>query len=89
LKAEDLYDKEKVDLETIVIEDVFILLQCDPKGLGTEEADRRLNLFGPNQLEQEEQNAFLQVSAQPLLCCLMSSFLPYSSLVLCGTLYHG
>lgn len=62
LKADDLYDKEKVDLETIVIDDVFKLLQCDDKGLDTEEANRRLALFGPNRLESEEQNAFLQVS---------------------------
>ena len=61
LKAEDLYDKEKVDLETIVIDDVFKLLQCDDNGLSTEEAQRRIELFGPNKLEQEEQNAFLQV----------------------------
>lgn len=60
LKAEDLYDKEKVDLETIVIDDVF-KLQCDDKGLDSEEATRRLGLFGPNRLESEEQNAFLQV----------------------------
>ncbi|KAF5311090.1 hypothetical protein D9619_007795 [Psilocybe cf. subviscida] len=60
LKAEDLYDKEKVDLETIVIDDVFKLLQCDENGLTAEEAQRRLELFGPNKLEVEEQNAFLQ-----------------------------
>ncbi|KAN0084076.1 hypothetical protein V8E55_007580 [Tylopilus felleus] len=60
LKAEDLYDKEKVDLETIVIDDVFKLLQCDENGLSTEEARRRIELFGPNKLESEEQNAFLQ-----------------------------
>ncbi|KAI0760789.1 plasma-membrane proton-e [Fomes fomentarius] len=60
LKAEDLYDKEKVDLETIVVDDVFKLLQCDEKGLTDEEANRRLELFGPNKLESEEQNAFLQ-----------------------------
>lgn len=60
LKAEDLYDKEKVDLETIVIDDVF-KLQCDDKGLDSEEATRRLSLFGPNKLKSEEQNAFLQV----------------------------
>jgi H+-transporting ATPase len=60
LKAEDLYDKEKVDLETIVIDDVFKLLQCDENGLSLEEASRRIELFGPNKLEQEEQNAFLQ-----------------------------
>ena len=61
LKAEDLYDKEKVDLETIVIDNVFKLLQCDDKGLDSEEATRRLSLFGPNKLKSEEQNAFLQV----------------------------
>ena len=60
LKAEDLYDKEKVDLETIVIEDVFTLLQCTEEGLSDAEAARRLELFGPNKLESEEQNAFLQ-----------------------------
>jgi H+-transporting ATPase len=61
LKAEDLYDKEKVDLETISVDDVFKLLQCDDKGLSTEEARRRLELFGPNKLEHEEQNPILQV----------------------------
>ena len=61
MKAEDLYDKEKVELETIVIDDVFTLLQCDDNGLTPDEAERRLQLFGPNKLEQEEQNAFLQV----------------------------
>jgi len=60
LKAEDLYDKEKVDLETIVIEDVFKLLDCTEGGLTDEEAERRLGIFGPNKLESEEQNAFLQ-----------------------------
>ncbi|PCH34978.1 plasma membrane ATPase [Wolfiporia cocos MD-104 SS10] len=60
LRAEDLYDKEKVDLETIVVEDVFKLLQCDENGLTDDEAQRRIELFGPNRLETEEQNAFLQ-----------------------------
>ncbi|EFI27078.1 plasma membrane ATPase [Coprinopsis cinerea okayama7 len=60
LTADDLYDKEKVDLETIVIEDVFKLLQCDENGLTTQEAERRLGLFGPNKLETEEQNPILQ-----------------------------
>ncbi|EDR02588.1 plasma membrane H+-transporting ATPase [Laccaria bicolor S238N-H82] len=60
LKAEDLYDKEKVDLETIVINNVFKLLQCTAEGLNHEEAQRRLKLFGPNKLESEEQNPFLQ-----------------------------
>ncbi|CAA7261199.1 unnamed protein product [Cyclocybe aegerita] len=60
LKAEDLYDKEKVDLETVEIGDVFQLLQCDENGLSQEEANRRLELFGPNKLEDKQQNAFLQ-----------------------------
>ncbi|KAM6503201.1 hypothetical protein JOM56_000144 [Amanita muscaria] len=60
LKAEDLYDKDKVDLETIDLGDVFKLLQCDQGGLSLEEAQRRLELFGPNRLESEEQNALLQ-----------------------------
>lgn len=60
LKAEDLYDKEKVDLETVVIDDVFKLLQCDENGLTPDEALRRLELFGPNRLESEEQNPILQ-----------------------------
>ena len=67
LKADDLYDKEKVDLETIVIEDVFTLLQCNDKGLSSDEAKRRLEIFGPNKLEQEEQNPFLQVRFQILV----------------------
>jgi len=61
LKADDLYDKDKVDLETIVIEDVFELLQCNDQGLDSEEAKRRLDIFGPNKLEEKEQNPFLQV----------------------------
>lgn len=61
LTAEDLYDKEKVDIETIVVDDVFKLLQCTEEGLTLEEAKRRLELFGPNKLENEEQNPFLQV----------------------------
>lgn len=50
-----------MDLETIVIDDVFKLLQCDDNGLSQEEAVRRLELFGPNKLEVDEQNPILQV----------------------------
>ncbi|KAE9386307.1 hypothetical protein BT96DRAFT_949203 [Gymnopus androsaceus JB14] len=59
LRAEDLYDREKVDLETI-LEDAFKLLQCDENGLPTEEATCCIEIFGPNKLESEEQNPFLQ-----------------------------
>lgn len=60
LKAEDLYDKEKVDLESIEMEDVYQLLQADENGLASGEATRRIELFGPNKLETEEVNAILQ-----------------------------
>jgi len=69
LKAEDLYDKDKVDIEEVDIDDVFKLLQCTDAGLSQEEATRRLEIFGPNRLEQNEQNPFLQVSIR-----LSSSF---------------
>jgi H+-transporting ATPase len=59
-----------VDLETIVIEDVFKLLQCEEGGLTGEEATRRLEIFGPNRLENEEQNAFLQVKQSASIPCL-------------------
>ena len=88
LKAEDLYDKEKVDLETIVLDDVFQLLQCDDQGLTQEEVTRRIELFGLNKLESEEQNVFFQV-------CILQPFLspradpPRSSSVSYGTTCPG
>ena len=57
-----MYDKEKVDLETIDLDDVFQLLQSTKAGLPKEEAERRTEIFGPNKLESKEQNPFLQVS---------------------------
>ncbi|KAF9051686.1 ATPase [Panaeolus papilionaceus] len=60
LNAEDLYDREKVDLENIDMPDVFQLLQCDEGGLTQQEVLRRLELFGPNKLEDKQPNPFLQ-----------------------------
>ena len=61
LKAEDLYDKEKVDLEQIDLPDVWQLLQCSQEGLSVEEAARRMEIFGPNALEAKERSAILQL----------------------------
>jgi hypothetical protein len=61
LKANSLYDKDKVDLETVVLDDVFTLLQCNEEGLTEAEAKRRLELVGLNKLESMDQNSFLQV----------------------------
>ena len=60
LKAEDLYDKDKVDLEQVELDDVWALLQCTEEGLTETEAQRRLEIFGPNKLETKEINPFLQ-----------------------------
>ena len=47
-------------METIGIENVFKLLQCNDEGLTDEEAHHRAELFGPNKLEEMHVNPFLQ-----------------------------
>ncbi|WOO83344.1 ATPase 4, plasma membrane-type [Vanrija pseudolonga] len=58
--AADLYDKDKVDIEHVVMEEVFQLLQCDDKGLTEAEATNRIGIFGPNKLQEKKENVFLQ-----------------------------
>lgn len=53
--ATDLYDKDKVDIEHVVMEEVLQLLQCDENGLTNAEAERRIGIFGPNKLEEKSQ----------------------------------
>ncbi|KAA1066135.1 plasma membrane H+-ATPase [Puccinia graminis f. sp. tritici] len=60
LNAEDLYDREKVDLEQVELEDVWVLLQTSENGLDTAEVERRRAIFGPNRLEEKSVNPFLQ-----------------------------
>jgi H+-transporting ATPase len=48
--AEDIYDKDKVDIEHVSMEDVFKLLQCDENGITDDEAVRRVGIFGPNKV---------------------------------------
>ncbi|KAM7265857.1 hypothetical protein ACFE04_003540 [Oxalis oulophora] len=50
---------ETVDLETIPIEEVFVQLKCTKQGLTSAEGDQRLQLFGPNKLEEKKENKFL------------------------------
>lgn len=58
--ATDLYDKDKVDIEHVVMEEVFQLLQCTEEGLTDDEATNRIGIFGPNKLEEKKENVFLQ-----------------------------
>jgi H+-transporting ATPase len=50
-----LYDKDKVDIEHIVMEEVLQLLQCDEGGLTDAEAQNRIGIFGPNKLEEKSE----------------------------------
>ncbi|XP_019438801.1 PREDICTED: plasma membrane ATPase 4-like [Lupinus angustifolius] len=51
---------ENVDLERIPIEEVFEQLKCSRAGLTSEEGDNRLQVFGPNKLEEKKESKFLK-----------------------------
>ncbi|KHF98166.1 Plasma membrane ATPase 4 [Gossypium arboreum] len=51
---------ESVDLERIPIEEVFEQLKCSREGLSTEEGNNRLQVFGPNKLEEKKESKVLK-----------------------------
>ncbi|XP_039057066.1 plasma membrane ATPase 4-like isoform X2 [Hibiscus syriacus] len=51
---------ETVDLERIPIEEVFEQLKCTREGLTTEEGNNRLQVFGPNKLEEKKESKVLK-----------------------------
>ncbi|KAJ4707695.1 Plasma membrane ATPase [Melia azedarach] len=51
---------ESVDLERIPIEEVFEQLKCTREGLSSEEGANRLQVFGPNKLEEKKESKFLK-----------------------------
>ncbi|KAK2658201.1 hypothetical protein Ddye_004734 [Dipteronia dyeriana] len=51
---------ESVDLERIPIEEVFEQLKCRREGLSSEEGANRLQVFGPNKLEEKKESKFLK-----------------------------
>ncbi|WVZ14203.1 hypothetical protein V8G54_011769, partial [Vigna mungo] len=51
---------EAVDLERIPVDEVFRELNCTKEGLTTEEGDKRLQVFGPNKLEEKEESKLLK-----------------------------
>ncbi|XP_040968965.1 plasma membrane ATPase 4 isoform X1 [Gossypium hirsutum] len=51
---------ESVDLERIPIEEVFEQLKCTRGGLTSEEGANRLQVFGPNKLEEKKESKFLK-----------------------------
>ncbi|KAG8066516.1 hypothetical protein GUJ93_ZPchr0004g38309 [Zizania palustris] len=51
---------EAVDLENIPIEEVFEQLKCTREGLSTEEGAQRIEIFGPNKLEEKKESKVLK-----------------------------
>ncbi|KAK9066045.1 hypothetical protein SSX86_015447 [Deinandra increscens subsp. villosa] len=52
--------KENVDLETVPVNEVFEALKSSKGGLTSEEGNRRLNIFGPNKLEEKKESKLLK-----------------------------
>ncbi|KAJ4848647.1 Plasma membrane ATPase 1 [Turnera subulata] len=52
--------KETVDLENIPLEEVFENLKCTREGLSNDEAQKRLEVFGHNKLEEKKENKILK-----------------------------
>ncbi|CAM8923063.1 unnamed protein product [Rhodiola kirilowii] len=51
---------ENVDLERIPIEEVFEQLKCSREGLTSAEGEQRLQIFGPNKLEEKKESKILK-----------------------------
>ncbi|KAL2534002.1 ATPase 9 [Abeliophyllum distichum] len=51
---------ENIDLEHMPVEEVFAQLQCSKEGLTSTEADKRLQIFGLNKLEEKKESKFLK-----------------------------
>jgi H+-transporting ATPase len=51
---------EAVDLENIPIEEVFEQLKCTREGLSSSEGQQRLEIFGPNRLEEKKESKVLK-----------------------------
>ncbi|KAG1364123.1 plasma membrane ATPase [Cocos nucifera] len=51
---------ETVDLENIPIEEVFQQLKCTREGLTSDEGAQRLQIFGPNKLEEKKESKILK-----------------------------
>ncbi|KAG6522205.1 plasma membrane ATPase-like [Zingiber officinale] len=56
----DAIKNETVDLERIPIEEVFEQLKCSREGLSAQEGANRLQIFGPNKLEEKKESKILK-----------------------------
>ncbi|XP_057728214.1 plasma membrane ATPase 4-like isoform X2 [Arachis stenosperma] len=51
---------ENIDLEHIPVDEVFEQLKCSREGLSQDEGASRLQVFGPNKLEEKKESKFLK-----------------------------
>ncbi|XVF87009.1 hypothetical protein PTKIN_Ptkin18bG0086100 [Pterospermum kingtungense] len=54
------FNREGIDLERLPLEEVFEQLRTSRGGLTSEDAEARLQIFGPNMLEEKPENKFLK-----------------------------
>ncbi|KAK8618667.1 hypothetical protein V6N13_132651 [Hibiscus sabdariffa] len=54
------FNREGIDLERLPLHEVFEQLRTSPEGLTTEDAEVRVQIFGPNKLEEKPENKFLK-----------------------------
>ncbi|GKU92737.1 hypothetical protein SLEP1_g6426 [Rubroshorea leprosula] len=54
------FNRDGIDLERLPLEEVFEQLRTSRAGLTSEDAEVRVQIFGPNQLEEKPENKFLK-----------------------------
>lgn len=54
------FNRGGIDLERLPLEEVFEQLRTSHEGLTSEDAEARLQIFGPNMLEEKPENKFLK-----------------------------
>ncbi|XP_065867209.1 ATPase 10, plasma membrane-type-like [Euphorbia lathyris] len=56
----DNFNRDGIDLERLPLDEVFEQLRTTRGGLSSEDAEIRLQIFGPNMLEEKTENKFLK-----------------------------
>ncbi|MED6204720.1 ATPase 10, plasma membrane-type [Stylosanthes scabra] len=54
------FNRDGIDLERIPLEEVFQQLRTSRTGLSSDDAEARLQIFGPNKLEERKENKILK-----------------------------
>ncbi|RDX63272.1 Plasma membrane ATPase, partial [Mucuna pruriens] len=76
--------KESIDLvvaiERIPVDQVFEQLDCSKEGLSNEEGQKRLELFGPNKLEEKKAMNYLYLTIWRECCSSINQLLSLAKL---------